>query len=411
MKNGEKTKDIVKAKMMEEFLFASHLSSDECAQRITEILKKHLPIVGATFFSYYKKTKMLTLRAQKGFNYNDYDSFQLSDDKFPGQSIEQGKHICKTKKELFGDKRFRNKKILSNYEFDRFIVFPIPIDKGDKIVSSIVNQEYLGAVCIYPSSKEELNSKLIKKLQKLLGKVFTFSIHTDRTKLRRDIVDKTLASRDVNSFLHKTVDMLKENWGFEASSIFLLDKRNNSLYMRATTGVKDSRRRRLVERNYQLEEEERNTVKCFNEDRIITIINPDSDNPKGKYKEITLKRKISELYVPIYDESINLEKKEVIGVIRTINKIVKRGKKNECCIHGWVDAVNLDFVAEIIGVIVSVFKKSDRISQNFSRSIHGLRVAINSALIRLNDFNSKNRFQLSLQNQNNTFLGNSIAFL
>ena len=78
-------------------------------------------------------------------------------------------------------------------------------------------------------------------------------------------------------------------------------------------------------------------------------------------------------------ENIGIYAQKVTGVLRSLNRVVKRNGLQEVCCHGWEDVSLLVFVAEVIGIISHLFRRTDEITLNVERSMHGINKPIKAA--------------------------------
>lgn len=365
--------------ILDKLLDASHKPSYECSQLITDILYKELPIKGCSFYSFYEETKLLTLRAQSGFNYQDYESFELDLDKLAGLAIKHDTII--KKKDIRKNNSYRDKSLIKKYNLKEFIAFPLKSKECIGFNSLSICQKNIGVICIYLYSTIE--DSMVSDLSFLLGKVYSYSIIADRLLVRSDIVNTSLTSKDLNSFLHKLLRLLSDKWRLEASTVFIYDDRNETLIMRGTTGVISDLK--LIERIYNKDETKHLTVQAYLNKKTITITEPDMQLPYGKYPEIVNSIKKSEIYIPITEPVDKDGNKEITGVFRTINHIVNKKNVNEVCCHGWEDVSLALFVAEVIGIISHIFRRNDAISLNFERAMHGINRPIMAVKTRLKD--------------------------
>lgn len=390
----------------ENLLDASHKESFACAQIITDILLNSLPIKACSFYSYYAETEYLSLRAQSGFAYKDYTSFELPLNTIAGRSVLSAEPIQSF--DLSLENGYRDLHLIKKYQLDNIIAVPIPA--GKECVESLSGsfcQKHIGVVCIYPT--EQIDLDLLVKITKLVGKVYSYSVIQDRIGLRKTIVNNSLRAKDLNSFLHKVLWLLSESWGIEASSVFINDPRNDLLTMRATTGVDCNLK--LFERCYRTDETSYNTVLCFNTESIITRIN--DPKKRHKYPEKISNSFKSIVYLPIYEPSgkgVNGEN-HISGVLRCVNRVVERKGISEVCHHGWEDASILLFVAEVIGVISHLFKRSDEISLNFERAMHGINKPIHTAKVRIRSTQKYMSSQNLLKAPFDNFIKDSISYL
>jgi hypothetical protein len=302
---------------------------------------------------------------------------------------------------------YRDQRLVEKYDLKEMIALPIPEKDCVESMSGKFCQRYLGGVCIYPN--DYIDDLIIDRLSVLVGKVYSYSVTQDRVNIRKQIVNSSIRAKDLNSFLHKVLRLLSDSWGIEASSVFIHDPRNNLLIMRATTGVNSDLK--LFERSYRLDERKYKTVSCFKNKKIIT----DTDGKKSdhKYPEHVDSSFKSTMYIPIYEPTgsgVNGEN-HIAGVLRCVNRIVHRGKEQEVCHHGWEDASILLFVAEVIGGISHLFKRSDEISLNFERAMHGINKPIHTAKTRIKSTQKYMSSQNLLKAPFDNFMKDSISYL
>jgi hypothetical protein len=363
--------------IVEQMLDTSHKQSFVCAQEITDILHARLPIIACTFYSYFENTGYLSLRSQTGFKYSDYKSFELPLDTIAGQAITRGKIVeCES---LLKNKHFRDQNLVTTYSLKRMYAIPLPAKDCLESLSGKLCQSHLGVLCIYPNN--EIDSKTLEDLSRLVGKVYAYSVTQDRISIRKDIANTSLRVKDLNSFLYKVLQILSGTWGIEAASVFIHDARNDLLFLRATTGVTTDLKRE--QQQYSRDEVRYRTVKCFNTEEIITIA--DGSFNDHKYPEHVSGSLKSSMYLPIYEPTgtgINGEN-HIAGVLRCVNRVVQRDGIREVCHHGWEDASLMLFVSEIIGIISHLFKRNDEISLNFERAMHGIKKPIRAAKVHL----------------------------
>lgn len=207
--------------LVEQLLMASHSSSNDCSQKVTDLLVENLPIKAATFYSYFYKTELLTLRAQCGFEYKDYASFELPLLSIAGSAVTTGTTVREGG--LLESKHYRDKNIVKKYNLTDIICIPIKSSTCIETYGQNICQDISGVICLYPNNNNEshFSDELLTKLSDLVGKTYDFSVLTDRMLIRADIVQSSITSKDLNSFLHKVLHLMTKKWWLEASSVFI----------------------------------------------------------------------------------------------------------------------------------------------------------------------------------------------
>ena len=358
---------------------SAHLSSGECSDVITKSLCEHTPIIACSFYTYFEESKKLSLRSQCGFEYADYIDFELSCNSFPGQAISLAKIIKSDN--LIDNPLFLNQDLITKYRLSSIITIPIKTNEKSKGYYKEFAQDYLGALCIYPYDLQDtyFNSGFTSYISELVGKAYAYSLLTDQRDFRAKIISNPIKSKDLNSFLYKTLKLLQKGGQIEGGSAFINDPRDSNLYMRATTGVTSDLP--IIQRLYRKDDIDSSTLECFNSNKIL--IRNDL-KPNRKYPEITKNKEKTILYIPIREpDDRNKNSTETTGVLRVVNCIVQKGEIHKCCNFGWEDIALLLYIAEIVGVIAHLFRRNDDLFINFERSIHGIKAPIRSVKTRL----------------------------
>lgn len=392
----------------DEIISASHESSENCAQRLSEALKIEFSAHAVTLYSFLKNTNRLTLRAQAGFSYSDYDLFELPLQSTAGKSITRETIITEELGKVHNN--FLAQRMAQDKTFGLCHFVPLFDTPGKKSGLHIREQNVFGVACIYTDKKQsKIQEELLNNLSTRIGSVYRHSVKTDRANLRRDVTSSALSSKDLNSLFHKFLAILSEKWGFEASSIFINDQRNDTLRMRATTGI--TSQTPMIERNYNLLEESGPTVECYRSGKMIALTDNDAARKPNMYAERVSGARRSIVFLPIFDPVDNGGKAKAIGVLRTSNKIVVRDSCEKTVCHGWEDIEVLSFAAEMMGAITHIYRHVDSVTWNFERALHGITKPIKAAQLRLNDINKYSQATQILPKPHDYYLTDSISYL
>lgn len=391
-------------------LKASHDGTEQCAEEILELLMSFFNLKACSFYSYFEKTKKLTLRAQKGLDYKKYKSFYLPLDSTAGSALKKESVLFFEDLHCCDD--YIDKVLVKEFGLKNMVV--IPINNPDSICQfeEVIRQKYLGVICAYFNEYIDIETEkhIFNILSKLIGSAYTYAVNVDRLRLRQDVVNNSISASDLNSFLFKTLQMMRKNWNIEASSIFLEDERNGLLRLHATTGVQSEKKRVEI---FYLPNENNFTVKAFINNEIIALSYPETEELKCRYKEIIQSGKIkSAIFLPIIEPPHPyVEKRRILGVLRVVNRKIERDGVIEYGFFGWEDLALVVFISEVIGIISFLYQRNQKIIENYSRSMHGVRNNIKAVKANLDFFMRHNDDLNAFSNEMRYMVTDSISFM
>jgi hypothetical protein len=406
---------MVSSQLVESFLDASQSVSSKCLDQILTALRVEYDLKAASFYSYLEATKILTLRSQNGFSYSDYKSFELDLESTAGAAISA--YRAKFSEDLENEPGYRDQILIKKYGLKYFAAIALRIvpEISDHIADT---KDHIAVLCLYPKNSDSLNSIKLseKELEKLVSRTYQYSVRYDRTVLRHQLVEKAVFnSKDLNSFASKALQLLKTEWGIEASSIYIFDKRNDTLYLRASTGVVGNPTRQ--ECTYSTyEDSKQKTVRCYLNGRIEFLLkSTEEEYRSGKFREeISNVSPKSIVYMPIFEphDPYNITSEpERTGVLRSVNRVVENGDNREICSHGWEDLSLIEFLASFLGIMREIYKEVDATNQNFDRALHGITRPLTSAKRRVNKLKRLLKGQYARNSQQDRYLRNSGSYL
>ncbi len=381
-----------------EWVLASELldiagrQSTDAAQAILELLSKHFKLKAATFFSFDPLGDTQTIRAQTGLDWDSWSAFQIPMTTPAGDAIRTGEIVVHY--DIAKVDTYVNKELCRKHKLQCYIATPIPhFPLPDKTLETD-SIKWSGAVCLYPDDAAELDKArdVMENVAPVIGRIYSLAVVHDQAMIRRKITEEAFSSGDTNSFMHKSLQVLKDNWKIEAGSIFLQDDRNKYLYMRATTGLDydcsrglrgDLKTKRKDDIYYRLDETSNSTVKCFlQREPIVFVDNP--DRAEGKYVEKVAGQRRATVFVPIFEPpSRNQAAADPIGILRVTNRMIVHDGKHEVGSFAWEDMASINSWASLIGVVGRIMERSDRWRNDFQRTVHGAKGTIASVMAHL----------------------------
>lgn len=376
---------------------------------ILDAIHTHLHPLASSFYSYYEPTELLSLRAQRGLDYQNYKSFQMPLQSTPGRAIRLKKVLAIS--DVRDQKDFRDTTFISQYGLEKMVVVPLPRSEQQQSELADLEQEYVGVICVYPVANQELDSLVhtLTLIAPIISGLYQHSVIREMLEIRRDTMETALGARDIDSFLHRLVLRLNSNWDYEALSVFLVDERSKTLRLKATTGLINSPKKTEVQ--YRLDEESA-TVRALNSGRPTLITNHEGRHLSGKYQEVVASKKLGVLIAPIFEPTkMDQLPPRCMGILRVVNRILSFDSRREPVCFGWEDAVFLRFTCSIIAVIAYLFGRVASKGEDFERAIHGVEGAILSVRAGLTQLAERTEVVTNIEPRFSYVIPNALANL
>jgi hypothetical protein len=188
------------------------------------------------------------------------------------------------------------------------------------------------------------------------------------------------------------LQVLKEDWNFEAGSVFLFDKRAICLRLAATTGLTV---RGLEKRDvfYRLTEIQHQTVRSFVDQKQLAIELSQVTAIPPRYREKVNHSYRSAIVTPYFApeqtrRTENRPEDNCLGVIRLVNRQIIHDDHVETADFTWEDIEVINFLCDVVGVVTHLYQRVAQKSADFERIVHGLETSIltiTGALHNVND--------------------------
>jgi signal transduction histidine kinase len=347
------------------------------ANTILRHLCKLLPIKAASFYYLGANADLLVLGAQIGLSYKDYASFELPMDTLPGEAMQKGD--VRVFKDLPNNPKYRDRALLNKFSLTCLLV--VPFNAADVLIGS--GSPSTACLCLYPSSDDEAPwlAEYVNLLRPFLSQAYQTSIDCRMLALRAELTKRAYASTDLNSCLHRTLQLLKHTLGFEAGSIFLHDDKVQLLRLHATTGIDDPSNRHKRDIYYGAADGGNLTWKVYLSGKVISNSNLVPGNGLPKFKEKVRDRLRSFLGVPIlHPLASNEARTRPRGVLRLVNRQLVHDDNTEVIDFSWVDRVLLTFASDLVALKTHMFQSNESRVDYFEQIMHGTGSAIAACL-------------------------------
>lgn len=211
------------------------------------------------------------------------------------------------------------------------------------------------------------------QISETIRRAYVGCLKTERAEIRKQVVVDSVSSRDLNSFLFRTISNLGTiHPGFGGLSIFRLEPHTRLIRLGASTGLSNKGPKKDI---FYTMEDRSWVVRSFKTNTPIVEYSRTSSLHKGRFSEEAPKGIWSRVYYPLgpqYDSVSNAWPWPSFGVLRAINRSL------EC--HGlaipsgltWEDHYLLDFTTEVLAVISNSYLRIDVVALEMESLIHGI---------------------------------------
>lgn len=362
---------------------AGRSTSATLPKAIIELLAAKFSLKAAVFYSFsdmdMQKTDKLTLRAQTGLSYQDFPSFLLPLDSIAGRAIIAQK--IRQVSDLSKVVDPQESSLARKFTLSSSLVVPLCVDSnGHESQLEPPNVGRLGVLCLYPNSSRAIPSlrRALAELAPIISEAYIQTIDVDKLRFREQVTQRAIASADANSFLHRVCRLLKEDWPYDAISIYTHDERADILRLGATTGLKSKALKSTI--LLPISDSDETEAICFSRRETHIVIYAYGIDEENERSEALSANPVARIFLPIPEPSNSTEAETILGVIRVTNKKLQHDGRVETVSFGWEDISFLRFASDVVGVILSMFGRVTKSKDDFERSLHGVQNNLNGVL-------------------------------
>lgn len=349
---------------------------EKFSKRLVCVLFENLKLKAVSFYVVSARKDSLILQAQQGFQYSDFQSFELPLNTFAGTSFTKNKILVE--KDISKRSDYRDVSLIPKYELKSALAIPIP-NLGHEF------HQVSGVICIYPSSEIFSEPNSLEFLVTSISYAYLHSVQRTKILIREEAVNSIRASTDLNSALHRIIKVISNFMRFEAGSIFLYEEKVRRLQLHATSGIESELYKHdIVYSKSNNTESDSLTWKAFSEGKLISVSHLDKNMLKNeKYYETTSVRSPSSLFLPIFGKEKSLNKVKHKGVFRCRIKTILHDGKSESVSFSLDDSEMLTYICEIIGLTFHIFTHRENQISYFERVMHGTKSNIQTSIQNL----------------------------
>ena len=374
------------------------------SEEVLSILKYHLPIIGASLYSYNTNKSQLILRGQVGLDYKAYSSFELPLDTYAGE-------VVRTKQpnaiKVLDSSKFRDKSLIRNFGLNSMLAIPLRLD--GYCPESFPDP--LGVLCVYPEAKEDLDhlQSCVSETVPFVTRLYLSSLDNMKSLIRSAFVRNATYSHDIGSLIHRALALFANLFSVEGASMFLTDEYTNILRLHGSTGLPNNYRRMDVFYTHDSTDPICRVMQTGNLE-MHNSINDDFD--KDVVWEKTVSEKKNCLLLPIIEASVPPEsKREVFGVLRATNKYLSHDGISNIISFCWEDIYLQNFFGELVAVAIHYLKKSTVGAYDYARMMHGARNNLGAVIRNLKFIDQHDLMKPDIHPEYKYYLLDSIDYI
>lgn len=350
------------------------------ATEILKILRKHLNLIAASFYSYDPERSLLVLRGQVGLDYQNYESFELNvNGTYAGDGLLQDDPLFIENINI-NSQRFRDKKLVRKYNLQSLVAKSLPSIYMRNTSPPI---DKLGVICLYPQNDDPNIITPISEVAPLISRMYETSIANCKTKLRSKFVEKAGYSHDISSLLHRASKVIRDEINADEVSIFLWDEMSDSLILRATSANLDTELKQKM--RYEPNSTDPSNI-AFRKQQI-TFFHPDNISNIDQFipLEIDNSQIINCVLLPFCEASVPPKQitPKPVGLLRIINHKTTHMGVSHPTSASWEDVLMFKFIAELISVSVHFMHKGAVAEWDYLRRMHGVKANLGTSYTRL----------------------------
>ena len=354
---------------------------------------EHFGVGAASLYSSSATQSLLRLKAQHGFDYNNYSDFQLSRNTYIGAAVNAGS--CQVSLLDPSSDLFRDKQLLADRpDLVAIGVVPIPLNRIPAGIAS--RDQQVLAMGIYGSSLDLVESvtRAISQHADFVARLYVYSLSNLLMDLRRATVHQVAFASDADDLADRARRLVSDRLGYLDADLYLYNADSDMLT------VAGRERRAHAERtapdsvdlpcnvNYGTVEafksanavlqlgrrEGRFRAKEFAPAQWGTLRNAvalrivaEADSSAEALREIEPSARVTS----VSDSVTDATRKIVVGVLRVLNLESRLDGVVRDVDPSWEDIVLLSFAAEMLAVLLGQLLRVSAAERQFERRLHG----------------------------------------
>lgn len=351
------------------------------SESLVAFLCTELELSAVSLYLNAPESESLRLRAQAGFDYAKYKSFQLPLHTLAGKAVSKGQPF--EVEDLHSSDLFLDKQLLEGTDASSGVAVPLHQPKG----ASLDAPEIIGVLCLYGPNHRALVDLLskIRAVEPLISRLYVASLHQWMQDLRARTVTNMAFEQRLGRLCDTFVREIAAELTFEAGSVFVLDDPRNRTYLRGTTGLRDG----LGQETISFPRTSTNLI--ANAIRRRTTLTHSVNVPvfdKRKVPEALESGLHNGIAIPLIarqplGSNSTPGSDRGIGCLVLLNNFAEPGTGRQLVDITWEERAIADFAAGMLSVLVYQIQKSRDLELNYERLMHGASQTLAGSIANL----------------------------
>ena len=359
------------------------------AHAVLTVLADGFDLVAASLLLHTPDEPNLRLRAQVGFDYADYASFDIPLGYIAGRAIHEGAEFAAT--DILGSSDFRDQRLLERSGACSVVVVPLTLtpDAAADAALTVGAPNPIGVLCLYPRHSSETESILqhANEFGPFVARLYIGSLKQASMLLRRKTVEQVAYKHDIGSLAHSFLTLLADQVSVETAALWVWDPGRDRLYLRRTS--QDARPESPGDERALKPRGDSVIAQCFRE-RTTMLLPPDALPPTEDPNETAfVGRPVNWCAIPVKlptKTTIRGHPAPSAGVLELANHYTKLGGISHHSRLSWEERFIAEFACELLSVLTYQVLRTQDHESDFERMMHGARTNLQAARSNLQFF-------------------------
>jgi signal transduction histidine kinase len=360
------------------------------AHTVLTVLKDGLDLTAATLLLHTPHQETLRLRAQVGFQYADYQSFDIPLNSVAGRATADSEPKIST--DIFGSPEYRDQTLLEQSGARSVIAVPLILTPqvAQNAAQSIGAPNPIGVMCLYPQA--DADPETIRRqacdFGPFVARLYIAALKQASMLLRRKTVEQVAYKHDIGSLAHSFVTLISEQVSVELAALWVWDPRRDRLYLRRTS--KDARPRPPGQEMRGLDPAGNSLIaQCFRHRQTMMHGPGAPPGAEGAGETAFAGTPANWAAIPVKlpaDTRIRGNPAPSAGVLELASHYTQLGGIRHHSQLSWEERFIAEFACELLSVLTYQVLRTQDHESDFERMMHGARTNLQAARSNLQHF-------------------------
>jgi signal transduction histidine kinase len=359
------------------------------AHSVLAVLTGGFDLIAASLLLSTPWESSLRLRAQVGFDYGDYLSFDIPLSSVAGRAIGDGEPRAST--DIVGSCEFRDQGLLERSGARSVVAVPLTLTQtvAANAASTLGAPNPIGVMCLYPRDDDDVESVRLhaREFGPFVARLYVAALKQASMVLRRKTVERVAYNEDITSLAQSFLTLVSEEVSVDMAALWVWDPRRDRLYLRDTF---PSRQHQSLEETPGLRPNGDSVIaQCFR-DRETMMYGPDSSPAQRKLRDAAFDGiPVNWAAIPVKlpaETRIRGNPAPSAGVLELSNHYTNLGGIRHHSQLSWEERFIAEFACELLSVLTYQVLRTQDHESDFERMMHGARTNLQAARSNLQFF-------------------------